>query len=95
VFLYFNKLPEDGTPVPENDGVDAYHETYFMVCISLYFTGCVFGDILNTFPGSLLVTVKRQFKSICCLHPTYITTLQSSPLNAAEQRGQLPGPSSF
>jgi hypothetical protein len=71
VFLYFNKLPEDRTPVPENDGVDAYHETYFMVCISLYFTGCVFGDILNTFPGSLLVTVKRQFKSIFCLHPTY------------------------
>jgi hypothetical protein len=49
VFTCINRVPEDGTPVPKNVGVDAYHETYFMICIELHLTGYSCGNMLNAF----------------------------------------------
>jgi hypothetical protein len=36
VFLCFSRLPEIGTPVPKQVGVDTYHELYFTIYMLLY-----------------------------------------------------------
>jgi hypothetical protein len=33
-FICFNRIPEDGTPVPKCVRVDIHHEFYFMILIS-------------------------------------------------------------
>lgn len=43
MFLYFNRLPEDGTQVPKRVGDDTYNELYFVICI-----------LLSTFVGSYI-----------------------------------------
>jgi hypothetical protein len=41
VFACFNRISEDGTPVPKYVKIDAYHELHCMICILLYFIDCI------------------------------------------------------
>ena len=44
MFLWFNRLPEDGTPVPEYVGVDTFNELYSVMCL-YRITLSVFGGL--------------------------------------------------